>query len=253
VLARFISADTIVPDPANPQALNRYAYVLNNPLKYTDPSGHWVETAFDIAMLGLSVAEFVAEPSVINGLAVAVDAVSTIAPIVPAGGGLAIRALSKADDLAAVAGKVDEAAQIAANAGQAVTREAIVDSLSHTVNAYVKDIKKLAGSDATVGFRGSLARGTVGNKNKPTFGQPINTNDFDVDAFIVSDELRSKGQWGSDIPEVREIQKRIQTELSQKPEFKGLRRNGFGFRIFSREEAKRAFNNQDEIYFTGIE
>ncbi|MFV9502973.1 MAG: RHS repeat-associated core domain-containing protein [Oscillochloridaceae bacterium umkhey_bin13] len=26
--------------PMNPQALNRYAYVLNNPLKYTDPSGH---------------------------------------------------------------------------------------------------------------------------------------------------------------------------------------------------------------------
>jgi RHS repeat-associated protein len=28
--------------PSNPQALNRYAYVLNNPLKYTDPSGHSV-------------------------------------------------------------------------------------------------------------------------------------------------------------------------------------------------------------------
>jgi RHS repeat-associated protein len=40
LLARFISADTIVPDPANPQALNRSAYVLNNPLRYTDPSGH---------------------------------------------------------------------------------------------------------------------------------------------------------------------------------------------------------------------
>jgi len=39
-LARFISADTIVPDPRNPQSLNRYSYVLNNPLKYIDPSGH---------------------------------------------------------------------------------------------------------------------------------------------------------------------------------------------------------------------
>jgi len=29
-----------VPEPGNPQALNRYAYVNNNPLKYTDPSGH---------------------------------------------------------------------------------------------------------------------------------------------------------------------------------------------------------------------
>jgi hypothetical protein len=42
-LGRFISPDTIVPDPANPQSLNRYAYVGNNPLKYTDPSGHWSE------------------------------------------------------------------------------------------------------------------------------------------------------------------------------------------------------------------
>ncbi len=39
-LGRFISADTIVPDPSNPQALNRYSYVINNPIMYTDPSGH---------------------------------------------------------------------------------------------------------------------------------------------------------------------------------------------------------------------
>lgn len=35
-----MSADTIVPNPANPQNLNRYSYVLNNPLRYTDPTGH---------------------------------------------------------------------------------------------------------------------------------------------------------------------------------------------------------------------
>jgi len=29
-----------VPNSANPQTLNRYAYVNNNPLRYTDPSGH---------------------------------------------------------------------------------------------------------------------------------------------------------------------------------------------------------------------
>ena len=39
-LGRFIQPDTIVPNPGNPQDLNRYAYVRNNPLKYIDPSGH---------------------------------------------------------------------------------------------------------------------------------------------------------------------------------------------------------------------
>ena len=39
-IGRFISPDTIVPHPYNPQSLNRYSYALNNPLKYIDPSGH---------------------------------------------------------------------------------------------------------------------------------------------------------------------------------------------------------------------
>ena len=39
-LGRWLSADTIVPQPGNPQAFNRYSYVAGNPLKYVDPTGH---------------------------------------------------------------------------------------------------------------------------------------------------------------------------------------------------------------------
>jgi len=42
-LGRFIAPDTLVPEPGNPQSLNRYAYTLNNPLRYTDPTGHRLE------------------------------------------------------------------------------------------------------------------------------------------------------------------------------------------------------------------
>ena len=40
LLGRFTSADSIVPDPGNPQAWDRYAFTLNNPVKYIDPTGH---------------------------------------------------------------------------------------------------------------------------------------------------------------------------------------------------------------------
>ncbi|MGB9873121.1 MAG: RHS repeat domain-containing protein, partial [Anaerolineae bacterium] len=39
-LGRFISADVLVPNPAAPQLLNRYAYVRNSPLVYVDERGH---------------------------------------------------------------------------------------------------------------------------------------------------------------------------------------------------------------------
>jgi RHS repeat-associated protein len=39
-IGQFISPDTLVPDPSNVQAYNRYLYALGNPLRYNDPSGH---------------------------------------------------------------------------------------------------------------------------------------------------------------------------------------------------------------------
>ncbi|MEZ4868012.1 MAG: polymorphic toxin-type HINT domain-containing protein [Caldilineaceae bacterium] len=39
-IGQFISPDTVVPDPTNLFAYNRYMYSFGNPLKYNDPSGH---------------------------------------------------------------------------------------------------------------------------------------------------------------------------------------------------------------------
>jgi hypothetical protein len=54
-VGRFISPDTAAPDLANPATFNRYAYVLNNPYKYMDPTGLTPEGAFKGAMIGGSV------------------------------------------------------------------------------------------------------------------------------------------------------------------------------------------------------
>ena len=44
-IGRFVTADTIVPENGkDPQGFNRYSYVKNNPVNYTDPSGHsWLK------------------------------------------------------------------------------------------------------------------------------------------------------------------------------------------------------------------
>ena len=39
-LGRFVSADSIIPDPGSPISWDRYAYSSNNPINYNDPSGH---------------------------------------------------------------------------------------------------------------------------------------------------------------------------------------------------------------------
>jgi RHS repeat-associated protein len=46
-LNRWIQPDSIIPDPGKPIDLDLYAYARNNPLRYTDPNGHWTEDELD--------------------------------------------------------------------------------------------------------------------------------------------------------------------------------------------------------------
>jgi RHS repeat-associated protein len=51
-LARFVSADPLIDDLGDAQSYNRFSYVNNNPLKYTDPSGY---SKFWRKMFGVSL------------------------------------------------------------------------------------------------------------------------------------------------------------------------------------------------------
>ena len=47
-IGRFLSADPFVQAPHMSQSYNRYSYVMNNPLRYTDPSGYnWLKEKWD--------------------------------------------------------------------------------------------------------------------------------------------------------------------------------------------------------------
>ena len=131
------------------------------------------------------------------------------------------------------------------------TRDTILDSLMDTIQPHLKIVKQLD-SDALIGSRGSLIRGFKG----PHKGNaPFDPNDFDVDAFIVSDKLsaqfsNSRFRDGGAIPEIKQMQESIEKSLRQNQLFSGLRKttttnsgkvieDKFTFRIFTKKEIEK--------------
>ncbi len=95
--------------------------------------------------------------------------------------------------------------------------------------------------DAQVGIRGSLARGTKGPHKA---NAPFDPGNFDVDAFIVSDDLAglvSKDKQGfrnlARLPQFRGLVRDIGKQLQSIP---GIRPDTFKVRVFSTKEFEAA-------------
>ena len=80
-LGRFLQADPVIQFPNYSQSWNRYSYVLNNPLAYTDPSGYFIFTAF--AVVGLIAADITSKIIIaaVIGAAVFADSLAQGAPL----------------------------------------------------------------------------------------------------------------------------------------------------------------------------
>jgi RHS repeat-associated protein len=80
-IGRFISPDSTGQKLNDPQTLNRYSYCENNPLRYTDPTGHWnwekfwagVAIVGLVAAVGLTVAVCLIQPEMAPAGALAVE------------------------------------------------------------------------------------------------------------------------------------------------------------------------------------
>jgi len=83
-LGRFVSAD--------PAGVG-YVYTENNPLKFVDPTGEYLETPVDIASLAFSIHEYRNDPGILTGTGVALDAMAVITPVIPGGAGLLIKSI----------------------------------------------------------------------------------------------------------------------------------------------------------------
>ncbi len=78
---------------------NRFHYAGGNPFKYTDPTGHFLETLWDVASIGIGVVSLVhniregnTTEAWIDAGGLAVDVVAAVVPFVPGGASAAIEA-----------------------------------------------------------------------------------------------------------------------------------------------------------------
>ncbi|WP_353102241.1 RHS repeat-associated core domain-containing protein [Myroides odoratus] len=133
-LRRFLSPDNYVQDNSNTQNYNRYGYVLNNPLLYTDPSGEFIPQLITAVAIGIAVA--ITTNAIINiangvpfwygmGKSATMGAISGA---VSFGVGAAFAALSPAVSAASTAMNIAEAGATAA--GTAATGGAVAGAVA---------------------------------------------------------------------------------------------------------------------------
>jgi RHS repeat-associated protein len=122
-LGRFTQQDSFSGMLEETASLNRYGYAHGNPNKFRDPSGNYVESAWDIFSLSVGVASFAYNVYEGNYGAAGLDAVGIVAdaaalaiPILPGGVGVAIKASRAAQATVKGLQTVDRAV----NAGMAV-------------------------------------------------------------------------------------------------------------------------------------
>jgi RHS repeat-associated protein len=102
-LNRWIQPDTIVPDPYNPMDWDRYQYTRSNPLKYTDPTGHFPDILLDLAFIAADLYFIETEGwTLTNTAAFCADVALAVIPGAT-GGGAAIQVASKGPQAAVAA------------------------------------------------------------------------------------------------------------------------------------------------------
>jgi hypothetical protein len=137
------------------QAWDRYAYANNNPVRYNDPTGHWIESVFDILSIGYGIYD-ISQNSLNweNGLGLAADVVGLALPGVT-GLGAVVRVASKADDAVDGLRAVNQAVNLVQAANQAQNATQATNQVQNTT-AFLNDVagrasRHIPGSGPVVG------------------------------------------------------------------------------------------------------
>ncbi|WP_039135598.1 hypothetical protein, partial [Flavihumibacter sp. ZG627] len=120
-----------------------------------------------------------------------------------------------------------------------LTRRAIISTVDDLLKGVVNSVKALD-QEAMIGYRGSLATG-----EKYKTGARFDPADFDVDAFIVSDQLAGKFgssnfRNGRNIKELEGLSNSLEESFKNLGGYRTDSKKPFTFRIFTQKEFEKA-------------
>ena len=137
ILARW---DRVDPMAEKYYGISPYVYCANSPMKYIDPDGKVVETAWDIFNVGLDIASLSSNvkngnvgAAIVDGICLVADVAATAVPFIPGGAGAAVkvaRTAEKAVNVTKSAGtakmtRLRKSAEIGQEAHRQIEREII--------------------------------------------------------------------------------------------------------------------------------
>ncbi len=223
------------PDPAG-DGLNPYLYAGANPVNAIDPNGLCAIRQFALGDFTESVNLLGTALSIgfsLTGLDAPFDIRDFFANVYHGKWGWAAMNLAAVLPVVGVLKYADEVAEVT-DVAKKLKREDIIKRLGDVLEGYLPEIRRIA-PDAHVGFRGSLARGFKGKHKKYA---PFDPTDFDIDIFVASDVLRRGRGFQVGPKPLRNLAKKIDSELRLLPEFKGLRsgKDKLQFRIWGQKE-----------------
>ena len=216
VHGRFITPDALSSTYPH---ISHYAHCANNPLSIIDPTGNYLESAWDAVNIGLGISslwnnikEGNVGAAIVDGVGVVVDAVAMALPVVPGGASSFIKAARAADDVVDVAKTTSKVADKAADVVKMEKHHIIPKQLMDhpLVKEAISEGFKFNGPDNIISLEKYVKNTNTGRHgNHPAYNDKVRQ--------LLNESSNGKGTASERLHNVID---NVRTEIETKPDIK---------------------------------